>query len=71
MGPCQGRMCGEVVGGLAAARMGSRERVGLLTGRLPLRPVPMRAIIGEYRYEDIVWKGNKARIDDEGRPLKR
>jgi thioredoxin reductase len=71
MGPCQGRMCGEIVGALAGARMGGREKAGLLTGRLPLRPVPMPAIIGEYRYEDIEWKGNKATVDDEGRPLSR
>jgi thioredoxin reductase/bacterioferritin-associated ferredoxin len=71
MGPCQGRMCGETIGGLAAARRGSAGAAGQWTGRLPLRPVPMNAIIGEYRYEDIVWQGNKAQIDDEGRPLKR
>ncbi|HWG05817.1 MAG TPA: hypothetical protein VG271_12460, partial [Beijerinckiaceae bacterium] len=71
MGPCQGRLCGETIGTLAAAHWGGRDVTGQWTGRLPLRPVPMDAIIGDYRYEDIVWGGNKAQIDDEGRPLKR
>jgi NADPH-dependent 2,4-dienoyl-CoA reductase/sulfur reductase-like enzyme len=71
MGPCQGRLCGETIGALASAHWGNRGAMGQWTGRLPLRPVPMEAIIGDYRYEDIVWQGNKAQIDDEGRPLKR
>jgi len=71
MGPCQGRVCGETISSLCAERMGGKERVGLWTGRLPLRPVPMRAVIGDYRYEDIVWGGNKTALDDEGRLLKR
>ncbi|HWG05343.1 MAG TPA: NAD(P)/FAD-dependent oxidoreductase [Beijerinckiaceae bacterium] len=71
MGPCQGRLCGETIGTLASAHWGGRDVTGQWTGRLPLRPVPMAAIIGDYRYEDIVWGGNKAQIDDEGRPLKR
>ena len=71
MGPCQGRLCGETIGALAAAHWGGRSAVGQWTGRLPLRPIPMAAIIGDYRYEDIQWQGNKAQIDDEGRPLKR
>lgn len=69
MGPCQGRMCGETVGALAAATLGDRVKAGAWTGRAPLRPVPVAALIGDYRYEDIVWRGNKATIDDEGRPL--
>jgi thioredoxin reductase/bacterioferritin-associated ferredoxin len=71
MGPCQGRMCGEAVRGLAAPRWGDQARGGSWTGRLPLRPIPIADLIGDYRYEDIVWQGNKARIDDEGRPLVR
>ena len=64
-------MCGESVGLVAAACGGAAMRPGLWTGRLPLRPIPLDALIGDYRYEDIVWQGNKARIDDEGRPLAR
>jgi NADPH-dependent 2,4-dienoyl-CoA reductase/sulfur reductase-like enzyme len=71
MGPCQGRTCGETIAALAADRMGGMECVGMWTGRLPLRPIPMTAIIASYRYEDLVWGGNKAAIDDEGRPLRR
>lgn len=71
MGPCQGRVCGETIASLCAERMGGRERVGLWTGRTPLRPVPMKEIIGSYRYEDLVWGGNKTAQDDEGHPLER
>jgi len=71
MGPCQGRVCGETISSLCAERMGGKERVGLWTGRSPLRPVPMKEVIGDYRYEDIVWGGNKTALDDEGHPLKR
>ena len=71
MGPCQGRMCGESVGIIAGACWGGGERAAPWTGRLPLRPIPLDALIGDYRYEDIAWGGNKARIDDEGKPLAR
>jgi NAD(P)H-nitrite reductase large subunit len=53
MGPCQGRSCGDIVGEIVALRMGSRERAGNFTGRLPLRPVSLAAVTGEYRYADI------------------
>lgn len=53
MGPCQGRSCGDVVGELVARRAGSREAAGYFTGRLPLRPVALAAVTGEYVYGDI------------------
>ena len=53
MGPCQGRVCGEAAAELVAMRAGGRERVGFATGRLPLRPVPMAALLGEFDYADI------------------
>ncbi len=53
MGPCQGRMCGETVADLLAARVGSREQAGCFTPRLPLRPVALNRMIGEFRYKDI------------------
>jgi len=53
MGPCQGRMCGETAAELVAARVGSRERAGLWTPRVPLRPVDLGALTGEYEYGDI------------------
>jgi len=54
MGPCQGRMCGEAAGALLAAARGvSVADIGFATGRLPLRPVPMEAILGDFDYADI------------------
>lgn len=54
MGPCQGRMCGEAAAAiLAAARGVPVAEVGFATGRIPLRPVPMEAILGAFDYGDI------------------
>ncbi len=53
MGPCQGRTCADVVGELVARRVGGREAAGYFTGRLPLRPVSLEAITGDYDYSDI------------------
>lgn len=53
MGPCQGRMCGETAAQLLAHHVGSREAVGYWTGRPPLRPVPLAALLGTFAYSDI------------------
>ena len=53
MGPCQGRSCGDVVAELVAHRVGGRETAGYFTGRLPLRPVSLEAVTGDYVYGDI------------------
>jgi hypothetical protein len=53
MGPCQGRSCADVVGALVALRVGSREAAGCFTGRLPLRPISLAEVTGEYVYADI------------------
>lgn len=53
MGPCQGRTCGDVVAELVAQRLGGREIAGYFTGRLPLRPVSLKTVTGEYAYADI------------------
>ncbi|WP_372618289.1 NAD(P)/FAD-dependent oxidoreductase [Falsiroseomonas sp.] len=53
MGPCQGRLCGEAAAELVAIRVGGREHAGFATGRMPLRPVPMEALLGEFDYADI------------------
>ena len=53
MGPCQGRSCGDVVAELVARRVGGRETAGYFTGRLPLRPVSLEAVTGDYVYADI------------------
>lgn len=53
MGPCQGRMCGEVAAELLALHRGSREDAGSWTARVPLRPVPLEDIVGAFTYDDI------------------
>ena len=63
MGPCQGRICGEAVAELLALRLAAdgavadvdagRRRAGQWTGRTPLRPVPLAALVGEFSYDDI------------------
>ncbi|MEM6486755.1 MAG: (2Fe-2S)-binding protein [Pseudomonadota bacterium] len=61
MGPCQGRICGDVAAELLALRLAdgmadidaARRRVGQWTGRSPLRPVPLDAMIGAFTYDDI------------------
>lgn len=54
MGPCQGRMCGDVAAELLAQARGmSRETVGFWSGRPPLRPVPLSDLIGVFNYSDI------------------
>lgn len=54
MGPCQGRMCGEAAGALLASARGvGVAELGFATGRLPLRPVPMASILGDFDYADI------------------
>ena len=53
MGPCQGRLCGEAAAELVARRVGGRATAGFATGRLPLRPVPLDALLGDFDYADI------------------
>lgn len=54
MGPCQGRMCGPVLGEIVAAELGGFvPDAGLLTIRPPLKPIPL----GELAAMDIVADG--------------
>jgi NADPH-dependent 2,4-dienoyl-CoA reductase/sulfur reductase-like enzyme len=53
MGPCQGRICGETAAALVARHAGSREAAGSWTGRVPLRPVPLSMLLGDFDYADI------------------
>jgi bacterioferritin-associated ferredoxin len=54
MGPCQGRMCGDVAAELLAQSLKvPRHSVGYWTGRPPLRPVPLADLIGSFDYGDI------------------
>lgn len=53
MGPCQGRFCGEGAATLVAAAVGGREKAGIWTARVPLRPVAIEDLVGEFDYADI------------------
>jgi bacterioferritin-associated ferredoxin len=45
MGPCQGRMCGPVLGEIVAAELETRVPVtGLLTIRPPLKQIPLEEV---------------------------
>jgi NADPH-dependent 2,4-dienoyl-CoA reductase/sulfur reductase-like enzyme len=55
MGPCQGRTCGDIAADLLVRRVGasSREAVGCFSARIPLRPVTIEALTGDFNYDDI------------------
>ena len=55
MGPCQGRVCGDTVAELVAARChnNNREQAGIWTARVPLRPLTMEDFTGTFDYADI------------------
>ena len=53
MGACQGRFCGEAAATLVASRVGSREKAGIWTARIPLQPVSINDLVGSFAYDDI------------------
>lgn len=54
MGPCQGRTCGETVSYIIAKKTGIPvDRIGYLTGRAPVRPIPLHLAVGDYDYDKI------------------
>ena len=54
MGPCQGRMCGDVAAEILAQEHNlSRQAVGYWTARPPLRPVSLQSMLGNFDYADI------------------
>lgn len=53
MGPCQARICGDVVGELIAPAVGGREAAGVSTARPPLRPLPYAALAGSFAYDEL------------------
>jgi len=57
MGPCQGRMCGDTTARLVADKVGGREKAGSWTARVPIRPVALDDLAGEFEYEDI-WESS-------------
>ena len=50
MGPCQGRICGDIAGALLAGDHRRRESVGYFTGRTPFRPLPLSLLAGDVDY---------------------
>jgi thioredoxin reductase len=53
MGPCQGRICGDIVGALVAGRGDGRDDVGFFTGRTPFRPLPLSQLAPLTDYADL------------------
>ena len=53
MGPCAGRVCAESAAALLECAGFSRERIGALTARAPLRPLPLSMLTGSFAYSDI------------------
>jgi len=61
MGPCQGRMCGEAAARLVAERVGGREKAGVWTARVPIRPVALDDLTSDLTYEEI-WASPVAKL---------
>ena len=54
MGPCQGRTCQYAVTKIVAEYLNYEIKdLGYLTGRSPIRPVPLDRVIGDFDYEKI------------------
>ena len=54
MGPCQGRTCQYAVAKIVAEYLNSEIKdLGYLTGRSPIRPVPLDRVLGDFDYEKI------------------
>lgn len=54
MGPCQGRICGDIVGQLVTGQGNAREEAGYFTGRTPFRPLPLDELAPPIAYDDLV-----------------
>lgn len=53
MGPCQGRICGDIAGALLARATSQHPRSGLFTGRTPFRPLPISQLIEPVDYAEL------------------
>lgn len=52
MGPCQGRTCIPLVASIIARKTGkSYDEIGIPATRVPVRPVPMGALVGDENEE--------------------
>ena len=61
MGPCQGRTCGETVAEIVSKHVGSREKAGFWTTRVPLRPCPIDVLAPDCSYDEI-WNSDVAKV---------
>ena len=54
MGPCQGRTCHYAASKIVAEYLNCEiDNLGYLTGRSPIRPVPLDRVLGDFDYEKI------------------
>ena len=53
MGPCQGRICGDIAGALLAHQTGQHPRSGMFTGRTPFRPLPLAQLVERVEYSEL------------------
>ncbi|WFS25974.1 NAD(P)/FAD-dependent oxidoreductase [Rhizobium rhododendri] len=53
MGPCQGRICGDIAGALLADATGQFPRSGMFTGRTPFRPLPVAHLVETVDYAEL------------------
>jgi len=53
MGPCQGRICGDIASALVARHAGTEPRAGMFTGRTPFRPLPVAQLIKPVDYAEL------------------
>ncbi len=54
MGPCQGRTCQYAALKIVAEYLNSEiDNLGYLTGRSPIRPIPLDRVLGDFDYEKI------------------
>ena len=53
MGPCQGRICGDIASALLAQATGQHPRSGMFTGRTPFRPLPLVQLLEPVEYSEL------------------
>ncbi|HBF31101.1 NAD(P)/FAD-dependent oxidoreductase [Rhizobium sp.] len=53
MGPCQGRICGDIASALMAHLTDTSPRSGMFTGRTPFRPLPLAHLVESVDYSEL------------------